>query len=170
MNQTDSQQKFSYIRTFFQLTTSFQRFVLVFAEVATQHPVAEQREEEMAAAISKHPEVNSTFSFVLASFSFSASFAGDQRPLCTSILTSTSAFSIIPVNCMSSPTKRRDMDVMKLMMSSHEVQTGPGGSLAEFYVKFNGPAGKRVCCTCHCCLRKRANHATSFIFRIAILT
>jgi ubiquitin-protein ligase len=35
------------------------------------------------------------------------------------------------------------MDVMKLMMSSHEVQTGPGGSLAEFYVKFNGPAGKK---------------------------
>jgi hypothetical protein len=45
---------------------------------------------------------------------------------------------------MSSPTKRRDMDVMKLMMSSHEVQTGPGGSLAEFYVKFNGPAGEGV--------------------------
>ncbi len=45
---------------------------------------------------------------------------------------------------MSSPTKRRDMDVMKLMMSSHEVQTGPGGSLAEFYVKFNGPAGERA--------------------------
>ena len=45
---------------------------------------------------------------------------------------------------MSSPTKRRDMDVMKLMMSSHEVQTGPGGSLAEFYVKFNGPSGEGV--------------------------
>ena len=50
MNQTDSQQKFSYIRTLSRISFNLPQvtsFVLVFAEVATQHPVAEQREEEI---------------------------------------------------------------------------------------------------------------------------
>mmetsp|Transcript_5282 Transcript_5282/g.11715 ORF Transcript_5282/g.11715 Transcript_5282/m.11715 type:complete len:192 (-) Transcript_5282:540-1115(-) len=38
----------------------------------------------------------------------------------------------------SSPGKRREMDLMKLMMSDHEVQT-IGDSMSEFNVKFNGP-------------------------------
>lgn len=37
---------------------------------------------------------------------------------------------------MSSPTKRRDMDLMKLMMSDFQVQMGDTG---DFYVKFAGP-------------------------------
>eukprot|EP00294_Goniomonas_avonlea_P011758 CAMPEP_0114547004 /NCGR_PEP_ID=MMETSP0114-20121206/4235_1 /TAXON_ID=31324 /ORGANISM="Goniomonas sp, Strain m" /LENGTH=182 /DNA_ID=CAMNT_0001731535 /DNA_START=40 /DNA_END=588 /DNA_ORIENTATION=- len=39
---------------------------------------------------------------------------------------------------MSSPTKRREMDVMKLMMSDYHVQTA-NDNLSEFFVKFNGP-------------------------------
>ncbi|WOK96396.1 ubiquitin-conjugating enzyme E2-23 kDa [Canna indica] len=39
---------------------------------------------------------------------------------------------------MSSPSKRRDMDVMKLMMSDHTVETINDG-LAEFNVEFHGP-------------------------------
>ena len=66
---------------------------------------------------------------------------------CPTLLPRRQRVNTIAVFHMSSPTKRRDMDVMKLMMSSHEVQTGPGGSLAEFYVKFNGPAGEGGC-TC----------------------
>ncbi|KAL2936030.1 Ubiquitin-conjugating enzyme E2 5 [Bienertia sinuspersici] len=39
---------------------------------------------------------------------------------------------------MSSPSKRREMDVMKLMMSDYSVETINDG-LNEFYVMFNGP-------------------------------
>ena len=39
---------------------------------------------------------------------------------------------------MSSPTKRRDMDIMKLMMSDYEVTTS-NDSMQEMYVKFHGP-------------------------------
>jgi len=40
---------------------------------------------------------------------------------------------------MSSPSKRRDMDVMKLMMSDYEVSLGEAASPNDFYVKFLGP-------------------------------
>jgi ubiquitin-conjugating enzyme E2 H len=40
---------------------------------------------------------------------------------------------------MSSPSKRRDMDVMKLMMSDYEVSLGEAASPNDFYVKFYGP-------------------------------
>jgi len=40
---------------------------------------------------------------------------------------------------MSSPSKRRDMDVMKLMMSDFEVSLGEAASPNDFYVKFLGP-------------------------------
>jgi len=40
---------------------------------------------------------------------------------------------------MSSPKKRRDVDVMKLMMSDYEVSSGDSGSVNDFYVKFHGP-------------------------------
>lgn len=39
---------------------------------------------------------------------------------------------------MSSPSKRREMDVMKLMMSDYAVETINDG-LNEFYVEFHGP-------------------------------
>ncbi|KAM7472219.1 hypothetical protein LguiA_010402 [Lonicera macranthoides] len=39
---------------------------------------------------------------------------------------------------MSSPTKRREMDMMKLMMSDHKVETINDG-MQEFYVYFHGP-------------------------------
>ncbi|KAH9720119.1 UBC core domain-containing protein [Citrus sinensis] len=39
---------------------------------------------------------------------------------------------------MSSPSKRRDMDVMKLMMSDYNVETINDG-LNEFNVEFHGP-------------------------------
>jgi len=39
---------------------------------------------------------------------------------------------------MSSPSKRREMDLMKLMMSDHEVQMVKD-NMSEFNVKFNGP-------------------------------
>mmetsp|Transcript_33018 Transcript_33018/g.53159 ORF Transcript_33018/g.53159 Transcript_33018/m.53159 type:complete len:185 (-) Transcript_33018:30-584(-) len=39
---------------------------------------------------------------------------------------------------MSSPSKRREMDLMKLMMSDHEVQMVKD-NMAEFNVKFHGP-------------------------------
>uniref|UniRef100_A0A1D1ZAB9 E2 ubiquitin-conjugating enzyme n=1 Tax=Anthurium amnicola TaxID=1678845 RepID=A0A1D1ZAB9_9ARAE len=39
---------------------------------------------------------------------------------------------------MSSPSKRRDMDVMKLMMSDYTVETINDG-LSEFNVEFHGP-------------------------------
>jgi len=39
---------------------------------------------------------------------------------------------------MSSPNRRKETDVMKLMMSEYEV-TMPGDSMTEFSVKFNGP-------------------------------
>ncbi|KAG6467450.1 ubiquitin-conjugating enzyme E2 5-like isoform X2 [Zingiber officinale] len=39
---------------------------------------------------------------------------------------------------MSSPSKRRDMDVMKLIMSDYSVETINDG-LAEFNVEFHGP-------------------------------
>ncbi|XP_010247939.1 PREDICTED: ubiquitin-conjugating enzyme E2 4-like [Nelumbo nucifera] len=39
---------------------------------------------------------------------------------------------------MCSPSKRRDMDVMKLMMTDHKVETVKD-SVSEFIVEFNGP-------------------------------
>eukprot|EP00897_Mesotaenium_endlicherianum_P007419 jgi/Mesen1/6705/ME000344S05987 len=39
---------------------------------------------------------------------------------------------------MSSPSKRREMDVMKLMMSDYKVEMINDG-MNEFYVEFNGP-------------------------------
>jgi len=39
---------------------------------------------------------------------------------------------------MSSPNRRKETDVMKLMMSDYEV-TMPGDSMTEFTVKFRGP-------------------------------
>jgi ubiquitin-conjugating enzyme E2 H len=44
----------------------------------------------------------------------------------------------IPEEKMSSPNRRRETDVMKLMMSEYEV-TMPGDSMTEFTVKFIGP-------------------------------
>lgn len=41
-------------------------------------------------------------------------------------------------NSFGSPTKRREMDLMKLMMSDYEVTT-TGDSASEFWVKFHGP-------------------------------
>nr|XP_043635637.1 ubiquitin-conjugating enzyme E2 4-like isoform X2 [Erigeron canadensis] len=41
---------------------------------------------------------------------------------------------------MSSPSKRREMDVMKLMMSDYVVDT-PNDRLNEFSVEFHGPKG-----------------------------
>jgi len=40
---------------------------------------------------------------------------------------------------MTSSSKRRDMDVMKLMMSDFEVSMGDGNNPNDFYVKFYGP-------------------------------
>ncbi|EGG18538.1 Putative E2 [Cavenderia fasciculata] len=40
---------------------------------------------------------------------------------------------------MSSPNRRRDLDLTKLMMSNYEV-TMAAESMAEFYVKFTGPS------------------------------
>ncbi|CAM8965308.1 unnamed protein product [Rhodiola kirilowii] len=42
------------------------------------------------------------------------------------------------INEMSSPSKRRDMDVMKLMMSDYVVETINDG-INEFNVEFHGP-------------------------------
>eukprot|EP00249_Psilotum_nudum_P012233 c23664_g2_i4 orf=344-895(-) len=39
---------------------------------------------------------------------------------------------------MSSPSKRREMDVMKLMMSDYKVEMVNDG-MSEFFVEFNGP-------------------------------
>ena len=39
---------------------------------------------------------------------------------------------------MASPSKRREMDVMKLMMSDFEVSL-PHDTMNEFFVTFNGP-------------------------------
>ncbi|XP_042053911.1 ubiquitin-conjugating enzyme E2 4-like isoform X1 [Salvia splendens] len=39
---------------------------------------------------------------------------------------------------MSSPSKRREMDLMKLMMSDYKVETMNDG-MQEFYVQFHGP-------------------------------
>eukprot|EP00163_Fabomonas_tropica_P005655 TRINITY_DN1527_c0_g1_i1.p1 TRINITY_DN1527_c0_g1~~TRINITY_DN1527_c0_g1_i1.p1 ORF type:complete len:182 (-),score=29.47 TRINITY_DN1527_c0_g1_i1:293-838(-) len=39
---------------------------------------------------------------------------------------------------MSSPSKRRDTDIMKLMMSDYEVNMAED-TLSEFFVKFHGP-------------------------------
>ncbi|KAJ7553454.1 hypothetical protein O6H91_06G098700 [Diphasiastrum complanatum] len=39
---------------------------------------------------------------------------------------------------MSSPSKRREMDVMKLMMSDYKVEMVNDG-MSEFYVEFQGP-------------------------------
>ncbi|RZC47165.1 hypothetical protein C5167_040117 [Papaver somniferum] len=39
---------------------------------------------------------------------------------------------------MSSPSKRRDMDVMKLMMTDYKVET-VDDSVTQFFVEFNGP-------------------------------
>jgi len=40
---------------------------------------------------------------------------------------------------MSSPSKRREMDLMKLMMSDFEVCIGESDSASDFYVKFHAP-------------------------------
>ncbi|KAL1549839.1 Ubiquitin-conjugating enzyme E2 4 [Salvia divinorum] len=40
---------------------------------------------------------------------------------------------------MSSPSKRREMDLMKLMMSDYKVEMMNDG-MQEFYVHFHGPA------------------------------
>ncbi|KAK4537492.1 hypothetical protein CDCA_CDCA12G3517 [Cyanidium caldarium] len=40
---------------------------------------------------------------------------------------------------MSSPGKRREMDLMKLLMADYEVEMANEDSAAEFYVKFRGP-------------------------------
>ncbi|RYR66611.1 hypothetical protein Ahy_A03g012638 isoform C [Arachis hypogaea] len=39
---------------------------------------------------------------------------------------------------MSSPSKRRDMDLMKLMMSDYKVEMMNDG-MQEFFVEFRGP-------------------------------
>ena len=41
---------------------------------------------------------------------------------------------------MSSPSKRRESDLMKLMMSGYEVVMGAEDSASEFFVKMKGPA------------------------------
>lgn len=43
-----------------------------------------------------------------------------------------------PGKFVGSPTKRREMDVMKLMMSDYEVHLADDNT-SEFYVKFQGP-------------------------------
>jgi len=40
---------------------------------------------------------------------------------------------------MCSPTKRRDMDIVKLMMSDYDVSMGDDDSPKDFYVKLHGP-------------------------------
>eukprot|EP00735_Rhodelphis_limneticus_P011807 TRINITY_DN4958_c0_g1::TRINITY_DN4958_c0_g1_i1::g.16727::m.16727 TRINITY_DN4958_c0_g1::TRINITY_DN4958_c0_g1_i1::g.16727 ORF type:complete len:210 (+),score=21.87,sp/P42749/UBC5_ARATH/70.79/5e-84,UQ_con/PF00179.21/2.6e-37 TRINITY_DN4958_c0_g1_i1:76-630(+) len=40
---------------------------------------------------------------------------------------------------MASPSKRREMDVMKLMMSNYEVTMNNDDDVSEFTVKFQGP-------------------------------
>ncbi|KAF6001568.1 Ubiquitin-conjugating enzyme E2 8 [Cyanidiococcus yangmingshanensis] len=40
---------------------------------------------------------------------------------------------------MSSPGRRREMDIMKLVMADYEVEMASEDSNAEFYVKFRGP-------------------------------
>ncbi|XP_057977556.1 ubiquitin-conjugating enzyme E2-23 kDa-like isoform X2 [Malania oleifera] len=45
----------------------------------------------------------------------------------------------IPKKKMSSPSKRREMDLMKLMMSDYKVET-VNDDMQEFYVDFHGPA------------------------------
>jgi ubiquitin-conjugating enzyme E2 H len=42
------------------------------------------------------------------------------------------------ITAMSSPSKRREMDVMKLMMSDYKVEMVNDG-MSEFYVEFHGP-------------------------------
>ncbi|KHG14412.1 Ubiquitin-conjugating enzyme E2-23 kDa [Gossypium arboreum] len=44
---------------------------------------------------------------------------------------------------MSSPSKRREMDLMKLMMSDYKVEMINDG-MQEFYVEFNGPKDNLV--------------------------
>eukprot|EP00871_Galdieria_phlegrea_P003503 jgi/Galph1/4153/GphlegSOOS_G2865.1 len=41
---------------------------------------------------------------------------------------------------MSSPNRRRETDLMKLMMAEYEVELAENDSIGEFYVKFHGPA------------------------------
>ncbi|KAG5538353.1 hypothetical protein RHGRI_019065 [Rhododendron griersonianum] len=43
---------------------------------------------------------------------------------------------------MSSPSKRREMDLMKLMMSDYKVEMINDG-MQEFYVHFNGPSDSK---------------------------
>lgn len=40
---------------------------------------------------------------------------------------------------MASPSKRREMDVMKLLMSDYKVEMSDDGSMCEFDVEFHGP-------------------------------
>ena len=44
-----------------------------------------------------------------------------------------------PGKFIGSPTKRREMDVMKLMMSDYEIHIHDGDNTNEFSVKFPGP-------------------------------
>ncbi|XP_047980791.1 ubiquitin-conjugating enzyme E2-23 kDa-like isoform X2 [Salvia hispanica] len=46
---------------------------------------------------------------------------------------------------MSSPSKRREMDLMKLMMSDYKVEMINDG-MQEFYVHFHGPSESQVRC------------------------
>jgi len=43
-----------------------------------------------------------------------------------------------PLSVMSSPSKRREMDLMKLMMSDYKVEMVNDG-MQEFFVEFKGP-------------------------------
>ncbi|KAL5813929.1 hypothetical protein ACOSQ3_024703 [Xanthoceras sorbifolium] len=58
--------------------------------------------------------------------------------LCIDIIFLNNSFWISGWIKMSSPSKRRDMDVMKLMMSDYNVETINDG-LNEFNVEFHGP-------------------------------
>ena len=63
-------------------------------------------------------------------------------------MTSPKATTSSPLT-MSSPSKRRDMDVMKLMMSDYDV-TMANDSAHEMYVTFHGPkdsTSRAVHCT-----------------------
>jgi len=40
---------------------------------------------------------------------------------------------------MASPGKRREMDIMKLMMADYDVQLCDDDRIGEFFVKFHGP-------------------------------
>ncbi|GJQ11791.1 hypothetical protein GpartN1_g3582.t1 [Galdieria partita] len=41
---------------------------------------------------------------------------------------------------MSSPSKRREMDLMKLLMADYELELSEENQVSDFYVKFHGPS------------------------------